>query len=252
MKLQIRNAFNRASSSYEQSALVQKKVAGLCAQCVPQGSYPRVVEIGAGAGFLAAALLPRIQTRHYVALDIAEQMVHKAIFRTHPALIPMVGDGENMPLRKASADLLVSSSAMQWYLEPEISIPKNIALLRPTGRFVLACFVRGTLIELEDVSTRTGFGSVFPLQDTELYARILEHIPGISFTIHTRSLTMWYDSVSDFLRAHRETGARYSLGKGRVGRRAYMEFCRVYAEVYGRQGRVPASYETVFIEGWRR
>jgi malonyl-CoA O-methyltransferase len=252
MKLQIRNAFNRASASYEQSALVQKKVAGLCADLVPRGNYPRVVEIGAGAGFLAVALLPRIQTEEYVALDIAEQMVQKEIFRTHPALIPIVGDGEKLPFSGPCVDLLVSSSAMQWYLEPDISIPNNVNLLRPGGRFIWALFVRGTLAELADVSARTGFGSVFPLQERELYERILEHIPGIGFTLHTRSLTLWYDSVADFLRAHRETGARYSAGRGRVGRRAYMEFCRVYEAVYGRQGRVPASYETVFIEGWRR
>lgn len=251
MKKQIRNAFNRASSSYEQSALVQKEVAGLCAECVPPGDYSRVVEIGAGAGFLAAALLPRIQPRQYVALDIAERMVQKAIFRSHPALVPIVGDGESMPLHERSVDLLVSSSAMQWYGQPERSIPKNIALLRKKGRFALAFFVRGTLAELKDVSIRTGFGSVFPLHPAEHYGKIVQNIPGITFTLNTRSLTMWYDSVADFLRAHRETGARYSAGKGRVGRKAYVEFCRVYEKVYGCRGRVPARYETVFIEGWR-
>ena len=251
MKVQIRNAFNRASSSYEQSALVQKDVAGLCAGLVPCGSYARVMEIGAGAGFLAAALLPRIQTRQYIALDIAEQMVRKAIFRTHPALIPLVGDGETMPLQERSVDLLVSSSAMQWYVHPERSIPENIVLLRKGGRFALALFVRGTLAELEDVSLRTGFGSVFPLHAVECYRKIFQNIPGINVTFSTRSLTMWYDSVPDFLRAHRETGARYSSKKGRVGRRAYMEFCRVYEDVYGCNGRVPARYETMFIEGVR-
>ena len=248
MKSQIRNAFNRASSSYERSAVVQKEVAGICAGLVVPGSYSRVVEIGAGAGFLASALMPNIRTRQYIVLDIAEQMVRKQVFTCDP-FVPVVGDGEMLPLRPESVDLLVSASAMQWYLAPSTSLVNNLALLRAGGRFALALFVKGTLGELDTVREETGFGSLFPMQSVDLYEEILAGIAGIRSTISLRSLIVWHDSVKDFLRAHRETGARYTSGKGRLGRRAYMDFCRVYEEMFGRNGRVPATYETVFIHG---
>ncbi len=249
MKSQIRSAFNRASFSYERAAVVQKEVALLCAGCVLPGSYPRVVEIGAGAGFLASALVPRIRTRQYLALDIAEQMARKPFFRSDPVLVPVVGDGEMLPLRPGTADLLVSSSAMQWYCTPQASLEKNLALLRPGGRFALALFVRGTLGELDRVREETGFGSVFPMQSAARYEEIVAGIAGIKATVESRTLVVWHDSVKAFLRAHRETGARYTSGKGRLGRRVYMDFCRVYEERFGRNGRIPATYVTLFIHG---
>ncbi|GAU08997.1 methyltransferase domain-containing protein [Desulfoplanes formicivorans] len=251
MKSRIRNAFDRASRSYEKWALVQQDVAHDCARLVADTTYDTVLEIGSGAGFLTGLLVPRIRPRVYLALDLAHGMVKKPIFSSLPCVMPLVGDGETPPLQPLHIDLLVSASSLQWYLDPERSIPANLALLRPGGDFVLALFVDGTLKELGEVSRKTGFGSVFPLHSVAFYERIMSGIRGIRWKGHTRELVWHYDSVGTFLRSQQGTGAKATPGMGRIGRRRYAAFCREYAARYRDKDGVRATYEVLYLQGHR-
>lgn len=249
MKSRIRNAFDRSSRSYEKWAVVQRFVACDCAKLVASESYDTVLEIGPGAGFLTALLAPRVDARVYLALDLAPGMVKKGIYSTLPGVFPLVGDGENPPLAPGRVDLLVSSSALQWYLNPEASIPVNLALLRPGGWFALALFVQGTLAELEAVSASTGFGSAFPLRPAREYERIMSQINDISWESHRSTRIMHYDSVATFLRAHQGTGAKATPRMGKVGRQRYARFSREYSERFTDREGVRATYEILYLSG---
>jgi malonyl-CoA O-methyltransferase len=249
LKSRIRNAFDRASRSYEKWALVQQEVARECARLVAKTSYDTVLEMGSGAGFLTRLLVPRIKPRIYLALDLAHGMARKEIFSSLPRVFPLVGDGENPPLMPSQVDLLVSSSSLQWYLDPERSIPANLALVRPGGDFALALFVAGTLRELEEVSRQTGFGSVFPLHSAGFYEHIMSGIRGIRWQGHTRNLVWHYDSVKTFLRSQQGTGAKATPDMGKVGRLRYARFCREYAARYGDNDGVQATYAVLYLHG---
>jgi malonyl-CoA O-methyltransferase len=249
LKSRIRNAFDRASRSYEKWAVVQRDVAHDCAKLVAPGSYDTVLEIGSGAGFLTALLAPRIDARLYLALDLAPGMVKKAVYSSLSGVVPLVGDGENPPLAPGRVDLLVSSSALQWYLNPEESIPRNLALLRPGGWFALALFVQGTLAELEEVSASTGFGSAFPLRPARDYERIMSQIRGISWESRKSARIMHYDCVATFLRAHQGTGAKATPRMGKVGRQRYARFSREYSERFKDREGIRATYEILYLSG---
>ncbi|WP_462324833.1 methyltransferase domain-containing protein [Desulfoplanes sp.] len=252
MKARIKNAFDRASRSYEKWALVQRDVALDCAGLVAERTYDNVLEIGSGAGFLTTHLASRINPRVYLALDLAHGMAIKPVFSSLSHVFPLVGDGENPPLLPECVDLLVSSSSLQWYLEPERSIPDNMALLRPGGDFAIALFVEGTMRELGDVSRDTGFASVFPMRSAAYYERIMAGIGGISWESRTRTRMIHYESVKAFLRAHQGTGAGATPNMGRVGRRRYADFCREYAARYKDGEGIRATYEVVYLYGRKR
>lgn len=249
MKSCIRNAFDRASRSYEKWALVQRDVARECADLVAARPYDTVLEIGSGAGFLTALLAPRMHARLYLALDLAFGMAKKDVYATLPGVVPLVGDGENPPLAPGRVDLLVSSSALQWYLCPEESIPGNLALIRPGGWFVLALFVQGTLAELEEVSASTGFGSAFPLRPARDYEQIMSQVSGISWESRRATRIMHYDCVATFLRAHQGTGAKATPRMGKIGRQRYANFSREYSERFADREGVRATYEILYLSG---
>ncbi len=249
MKSRIQQAFDRASSSYARYAHVQREVARACAELVACGDYPAVLEVGAGAGFLASMLLPRITTHMYLTLDISLGMITTQVVASLPHVVALVGDGENPPFFSSCIDLLVSSSSLQWYLEPESSLHNNLALLRPGGHFCLALFVQGTLGELHEVSRRTGFGSVFPMRSADFYQKILANREDISWQSKQETRIWHYASVQDFLRAHQGTGAGATQKKGRVGRKVYTDFCREYAARYTDNQGVRATYEVLYLHG---
>ena len=143
--------------------VVQREVAVHCADLCPAGKYENVLDIGSGVGFLYGSLAERIEFDNYVSLDLVQPMLLEQ--KKNNSAMLVAADGENLPVRDNSIDLLVSSSAMQWFAKPEKSIPDCFSALKKGGRFAVAVFTRGTLAELADVSSRTGFGSVKDLKE---------------------------------------------------------------------------------------
>ncbi len=253
MKARIRRFFERARQTYAQAATVQTLAAAQCAAVLPPGRYGRVLEIGAGAGLLARELAKRLDWDLYLALDLAPGMLDFPWEEAKP-ISKVAADGEALPLRPASVDLVVSSSALQWYETPETSIPAALALLKPGGRFALSVFTRGTLAELAEVSRITGFGSVHPLRPAAFYTALLQSLPGITVQARPLLWTTRHLNVSDFLHSLRRTGTQHSPEKRPFSRRRYQEFCRVYAERFSEAGTerpVLATYCAVLVWGGR-
>ncbi len=248
MNSRTRNPFARSVKSYRQAALVQRKVAARCCSLVPGKKFPRVLEIGAGGGLLTGFCLERLQNIDlYVALDVSREML---------SLVPggkavlIQADGEEAPFRSKTFDLILSSSAMQWYSRGLTSIPKNLNLLKKGGFFSLAYFVRGTFREMERISSMTGFGSL------HLMARAREHVQafqdrGLRPQWEIIEHTLRFKSVSDFLKSHKQTGATYTSSGARFGKKAYHDFCRTYEKIYGDRQGIPVSYRVLHLWGSR-
>lgn len=247
MKKQVATFFSRAGSTYARSAGVQAVVARDCAGRVPEQSYGLVVEIGAGGGVLTRVLRDRIGARCYVAVDIASGML--GAVASEAGVCPVVADGESMPLCDGAADLLVSSSTMQWYDAPERSLPRNLALLKDGGTFSVSLFVAGTLTELAQSSAATGFGSVYALPEAERFLSVLENVPGITYQ-HVVSDYVWeYPSPREFLRNLKQTGVNYTQSKRAFSRRAYARFLEHYAAHHASANGVRASYRVLSFWG---
>jgi SAM-dependent methyltransferase len=74
-----------------------------------------VIDVGAGTGIASRQLLARGAS--VVALDIAPQMLQRTRLRTpHPLCI--VGDGNVLPLRSRSAQLMCFAQAWHWFDAP--------------------------------------------------------------------------------------------------------------------------------------
>lgn len=220
----IRRAFDRARNTYAKTAKVQSEAARRCAVQVPEGDYSDIIEIGAGGGVLTRHVVKRCSHSRYVAVDISPQMlaqVDKTIL-SNPDLI--VADGECINLPQESFDLLVSSSTMQWYHSPEVSIHDNLKLLKHGGYFSLAIYVEGTYAEFAEASEVSGFGSMLPMRSPNYFIEILQDANLTALEWEQETHTSYYPTVSELLRVHRSTGATASSGDKQPSKSAYKEF----------------------------
>lgn len=251
MKDRIRSSFGKAAGSYYDSASVQREVAAICASNCPDGRYENVLDVGSGVGFLAGNFSGRLSCSNYISLDMTLPMLLEQRRRfEHPILL--AADGETLPFAGNSFDLLLSSSAMQWYSAPEKSIPETFQVLKPGGRFSIAIFIKGTLRELEDVSSRTGFGRMHDLRTAEYYKSILLNMGDIEPVFDIREFVTHHSGVREFLKKHKMTGAGASGRKISFGRRSYMNFVREYERLYSVGGMVKSTFRSLFVYGRKR
>ena len=247
MPASIRRTFSRAARTYGPAARVQQAVAGTCAARCPAGEYGRVLDAGAGTGFLARALAPRIAWGSYVALDLSADMLRAHRQAAPPALL-VAGDGEAPPLAPAAFDLLVSASALQWFSQPERSLPALFALLKPGAAFSLAVFIAGTLAELAAASAESGFGSVLPLRPADAWLDLLA-TAGFQPEHRIENRILYFPSVREVLCSLQRTGTAFTPDKRAASRKRYETFLSTYQDRFDTPDGVPATYSVLYAWG---
>jgi ubiquinone/menaquinone biosynthesis C-methylase UbiE len=113
------------------------------AEVAPGGT---VVDCPCGAGPALRALRPG-QAVRYVAVDLSPSMLRRAGRRAEARGLDDVefvtADATEVPLRPASADLFLSFWGLHCFEDPGGAVNEAARLLKPGGRLVGACFVRG-------------------------------------------------------------------------------------------------------------
>jgi malonyl-CoA O-methyltransferase len=248
MNKQIKKHFDQSTGTYKKAAGIQKKVAERCCSRIPEKNHPRVLEIGAGGGLLTRCFIQRNNRPEiYAALDISRKML---------TLVPagnvclVQADGEKAPFREKSFNLLISSSAMQWYQDGPGSMLNNLSLLKRGGFFSLAIFVAGTFKEMARVASATGFGSLFPLPSAESFTDCLDY-EGQNYESALEEYMIYFPTARDFLKSHKQTGATFTGSRGAFGKKRYRDFCRLYMSMYGEKSGIPVSYRVLYLWGQR-
>jgi SAM-dependent methyltransferase len=94
------------------------------------GPGMRVLDVGSGPGYVAAAAAARDATA--VGIDIAHTMV--ALARTlHPALEFVHGGAEHLPFADGSFDAVVANFAIAHFGRPEQAVAEFVRVLTPSG-----------------------------------------------------------------------------------------------------------------------
>ncbi|WP_303851877.1 methyltransferase domain-containing protein [Seleniivibrio woodruffii] len=244
MKIHIKHAFCSSSESYDSSCDIQRIVAEHLAELLPDGTQDRILEIGTGTGIFTKLLNEKCGSA--VCVDIADALLAKAA-RQFPDNIFICGDGEYLPVGGEFA-LITGSSAIQWFQQPEKSIPAMLKHLKKGGKFAFSVFVEGTFVEMSILNQMTGFGSVYALPKEDDFARIFEGC-GVSVNKEVREYVLNFESVSGFLKKQKGTGATFS-GKDKVtSKTSYKKFLELYPELFGENGKIPVTYRILYISG---
>ena len=130
---------------------------------VPDGGT--IVDCPCGAGPAFRALEPGREVR-YVAADLSPAMLRRARGRAEKRGLPGIEfvetSAEDLPLEDASADLFLSFWGLHCFPDPAAAVAEAGRVLKPGGRLVGACFVRGPSLR-QRLSLRPHRGDFGPI-----------------------------------------------------------------------------------------
>lgn len=217
--------------------------------------FPTALDLGARDGALSAALANRPGTERVVTAEPAP-----AFLACLPGL--RVGaDPELLPFRAASFDLVVSNLVLHWVGDLPGALVQVRRALKPGGLFLAALLGGRTLIELRSVLVEAELAEeggasprVSPAIDLADAAALLQRAGLASPVADSDRLTVTYPDALALMRDLRRMGEANALAARRrtpLRRATLGRAIALYSERFGlADGRIPASFELLFLTGW--
>ncbi len=254
----IRRAFDRASATYAQAAVVQAEIRARLLERLdlvklqPQ----RVLDLGAASGGSSKALKNRYPKAHVVALDLSRRMLERAtreqsFFRRFDAV---VADAQQLPIREASIDLVFSNLMLAWCSDVDAVFQNAARVLRADGLFTFTTLGPDTLTEVRrafrqvDAYTHVHrFIDMHDLGDALLRTGFAEPV------MDTERLVVTYPTADTLLRElHQSGSSNLTAGRrfGLLGRKGYRA-AQEALEASRREGVIPITVEVVYGHAWK-
>ena len=213
------------------------------------------LDLGAHDGALSRALGRRPGIEQVVAADPLSPSWRSS------AGMRVAADPELVPFRDGSFDLVVSVLALHWAGDLPGALVQLRRVLKPGGLFLAAMFGGSTLVELRTVLIEAelieeGGASprVSPAAELGDVAGLLLRAGFAMPVADAEKITVTYPDALALMRDLRGMGETNALSARRRTplRRATLARAAVlYAERFGLpDGRIPATFEILFLTGW--
>jgi len=248
---QVRTAFNKASSNYDDHAFLQKEVATRLDKKLDiiSSNSAVILDLGAGTGLLSQQLSKRFTESTIIALDFAQNSL-----KNNSANQKICADAGHLPLANNSVDMVVSSLMMQWCPDLKQLFSEIHRVLKDDGLILFSTFGPDTLKELKKswsvVDNDTHVNTFTDMHD------IGDQLLGAGFespVMEMEHLTLTYQTVTDLLRDLKAIGAHSvdARSKALMGKDKFKLMVEMY-ESYRQDGKLPATYEVIYGHAWRR
>ncbi len=253
----IRLSFDRAASSYDHHAVLQREVESRLLERIEfQRLEPgMILDLGCGTGSASRSLARQFQHANVIALDWAPAMLVKAgeseeadpgsaggVFR-------LCADMHALPLAARSVDLVFSSLVLQWSYDLPAIFREFRRIMKPDAMLVFTCFGPDTLYELkqawravDDLPHVNDHPDMHDIGDELLAAGYREPV------MDAERLTLEYPDVMSLMRELKGIGAHNVASQrlhGLTGKAHLQGMLQAY-EQFRRDDRYPASYEVIY------
>ena len=261
-KTLIKAAFNKAHTSYDEAAVLQREVANRLNERLdfiklqPQ----TILEIGSGTGYYTQLLKQRYPNANIICLDIAHAMLassrkkqswlHKLRKKQHW----LCADAEQLPLAANSVDMIVSNLTLQWCPQLQQTFNGIYNTLKPEGLFMFTTFGPDTLKELraswrkvDDYNHVNAFLDMHDVGDTLLKAHFSDPVMDVE------NIVLTYQEVMQLMRELKAIGAHnvtFGRQRGLTGKNKLNKLFNAY-EAFRTEGRLPCTYEVVYGHAWK-
>lgn len=258
-RVHMRRSFNRAAAHYDDSAVLQREVAGRMLSRLDMLKFrpQRILDLGCGTGFCAPILQQRYRGCEYIGLDIAPTMVAVARQRQRRWFRKqrwLCGDAEALPLATHSVDMVVSNLTLQW-CDADKVFTELARVLRPGGLLMFSSFGPDTLQEL-----RAAWAEVDA--DPHVHEFVDMHVLGDSLlrlryenpVVDVEKLVLTYEDLRVLMLDLKNIGAHNAnpdRATGLMGKQHFQRFGDAYRHQFQQQdGRLPATYEVIYGHAW--
>lgn len=221
----------------------------------------------------AAATGPELFLHERLRDDIEDRlaMVNRAF--TAPAVVtgwPTIWGGWNgakvitddalLSLEENAHDLVIHALSLHWADDPVGQLVQCRRALKPDGLLIAALFGGETLHELRAAlataeSQITGglAPRVLPMGEIRDLGNLLNRA-GLALPVaDSDEVTVRYDSALHLMRDLRQMGEANAMEarlRRPTTRGLMLEAARLYADIHGEDGRIPATFEIVTLTGW--
>ena len=252
----VRKAFDKAVSTYDEAAVLQREVAERVLERLDYLKIkPEVIlDIGSGTGFCTSFLNNRYTDARVISLDVSEHMLgHARSLHAHDRNSFVCADAEQLPFADKSVDFIFSNLTLQWCSDLAHTFSEFRRVLRTNGLVMFSTFGPDTLGEL-----RASWQSV---DDYEHVNRFVDlHIVGDALVaagmgdvvMDNEYITVTYREVKTLMKDLKDIGA-HNVTTGRqktiTGKQHLKKMIEAYEE-FRNDGVLPATYEVVYGHAW--
>jgi SAM-dependent methyltransferase len=220
-----------------------------------RGEFRVALDLGTRGGALADALARRPATEEVIPADPS------VAFLARRQGMRVAADPEIVPFRESSFDLVVSALALHWVADLPGALVQLRRVLKPGGLLLGAMLGGSTLIELRTVLLEAelieeGGASprVSPAADLADVAALLLRAGFAMPVADAEKITVTYSDALALMRDLRgmgETNALSARRRSPLRRQTLACAAMLYAERFGLpDGRIPATFEILFLTGW--
>lgn len=251
----VAHSFRRALQSYDLHAVVQRDIAEQLLReflTVLQSSpnqktrYARVFEIGCGTGFFTKKMLENLEVQDLVLNDLVvdcQQLLMPQLAIKNNQFV--AGDIESIPF-PAEIDIVCAASVLQWIKNTPELLTKIADCLRPDGWLVCSSFQPGHFYQLAEVQRSLGVEmpdmSYF---DSSQWQMMLGELFNV-VSIQQQEVTIWFNSVDEVLQHLRKTGVN-GRSRQQWSAGAKQQFSQCYQQMFEQDGRLPLSYQPIYV-----
>jgi len=252
-KHKVSQSYNRAASTYEQYANIQKIVGDeLLERLQWLKIEPRqILDVGAGTGRLARALGSRYKKAYVYNIDIAPQMMIEAAKQTPSSKQFFVcADALRLPFIDDDVDLLVSNLMLQWCNDIHAVFAEFRRVLKPDGALFFTTFGPSTLNELQKSWAQVDNAShVNRFLDMHDIGDILLEVGLSNPVMDVEQFEFTYNEIKSLMKELKYTGAHNitaGRSRGLMGKGKFQAMLAAYEQYRSPEKLLPVTYEVVY------
>lgn len=254
---QVKAGFDRAATSYDEYASLQRTVARELFSRAKSHILPehQWLDVGCGTGFLQELLRSSGHKASLVQLDIAPAMCDVASSYAsddgYGLTQTVCGDMAALPLKTGAMDGVISSLALQWSGDMNGVFAELATVLKRDGWCFASVMGEGSLVELR--SSYKELGRTAPLLEFVSHEKLqamVDPVFGGQCEIERQSITLYYENVMELLQSLKGIGASYRGKRERLASRGFFkELEEAYRVYHGDEKGIPATWNILYLSG---